>query len=159
MKRRLTRQQSTGKVQRSPRSAAPQAQGAFARRRGRQQAETSVATLGHGATGATHVAPAPVLAQAALDVAMVAERAVFDARARKRADLVIAAALRRRRDLAAADQRFVSSAVFALFRWWGWIEPLRLRRPEARLLVANLLDSTSIHPACHAWAAEIGWRP
>ena len=43
-------------------------------------------------------------------------------------------ALRMRRDLAVSDHRFISRAIFALFRWRGWIEPLGLARPEERLL-------------------------
>jgi 16S rRNA (cytosine967-C5)-methyltransferase len=97
------------------------------------------------------------VAEAAIEATLAAERAVFQER--KRADRVIGAYLRTRRDLAQPDQRFVSTAVFALFRWWGWIEPLRLRRPEERLLVAGLLDSAHIHPACRAWARKSGRDP
>ena len=66
----------------------------------------------------------------------------------KHADRAIAAALAR----AAAgpaplpDHRFISQSVFALFRWRGWIEPLHLQRPEARLLLAWLLDAPERPP-------------
>ncbi len=97
------------------------------------------------------------LAESAFEVAMQVERAVFaDGR---RADRAIAFALRNRRDLAAPDHRFISRAVFALFRWRGWVEPLRLERPEERLLLSCLLDFTSVHPACRVWARLLGKHP
>src|SRR5262245_30797174 len=66
-----------------------------------------------------HVAAVETLARAVVDTAEAAERAVFDER--RRADRAIALALRPRRDLAAPDHRFVAQAVFALFRWHGWV--------------------------------------
>jgi 16S rRNA (cytosine967-C5)-methyltransferase len=85
------------------------------------------------------------------------ERAVLDEK--KRADRTLALALRGRRDLATPDHHFISEAVFALFRWRGWIEPLRLPKDEARLLLAWLLDSPHIHPVCRSWAGAIGRDP
>lgn len=104
-----------------------------------------------------HVAPLEVLAETALTLAMDAERLVLDEG--KRADRVIAQGLRLRRDLAAPDHRFVSQSVFALFRWRGWIEQLHLPRPEARLLLAWLLDSPTVHPVCRIWARAAGRDP
>lgn len=98
-----------------------------------------------------------VLAESAVAIALDVERVVLGQR--KRADRALAAALRRRRDLAAPDHRFISQATFALFRWRGWIEPLRLHRPEARLLLATLLDTVDVHPVCRVWARLIGRDP
>lgn len=106
---------------------------------------------------ASHVAPIERLADVTSRLAVDVEQAVFQMH--RRADRTLAAALRPLRDLAAPDQRFVSQSVFAVFRWWGWIEPLGLRKPEARLLVAALLDSSSVHPVCRAWARAIGRDP
>ncbi|HWE39850.1 MAG TPA: RsmB/NOP family class I SAM-dependent RNA methyltransferase [Isosphaeraceae bacterium] len=106
---------------------------------------------------AAHVAPAGVLAEAAATIALDVEHIVIQEH--KRADRAIALALRRRRDLAAPDHRFISRAAFALFRWRGWIEPLRLSKPEARLLLAVLLDSTTVHPVCRVWAKTLGRDP
>ena len=78
---------------------------------------------------------------------------------RKRADRAIALRSRIRRDLAPPDHRFISQSVFALFRWRGWIEPLRLARPEERLLLAWLLDAPSVHPVCRVWARRRRSRP
>lgn len=77
----------------------------------------------------------------------------------KRADRILASELRLRRDLAAPDHRLISQAIFALFRWRGWIEPLRLPRAESRLLTAWLLDSPMIHPVCRLWARAAGRDP
>jgi 16S rRNA (cytosine967-C5)-methyltransferase len=103
---------------------------------------------------ATHVAPVGLLAEAAVEIALAVEREVLNDG--KRADQVLSILLRRRRDLAIPDQRFVSSVAFALFRWRGWIEPLGLERVEARLLYASLLDSRHIHPVCRFWARQLG---
>ncbi len=73
-----------------------------------------------------------------------------------RADRLIATALKRRRDLAAPDTRFVSNAIFSLFRWWGWIAPLKLPTIEEQLLLASLLDSPSVHPVFRLWARQTG---
>ena len=97
------------------------------------------------------------LAGSAVNIAMAVERAVFEDH--RRADRAIAFALKNRRDLAAPDCRFISRAVFALFRWRGWIETLHIERPEARLLLAWLLDSPTVHPACKVWARGIGRDP
>ena len=88
---------------------------------------------------------------------MAVERAVLEEN--RRADRAIAFALKTRRDLAAPDCRFISRAVFALFRWRGWIETLHIESPEARLLLAWLLDSSTVHPACKVWARAIGRDP
>jgi 16S rRNA (cytosine967-C5)-methyltransferase len=104
-----------------------------------------------------HVVPLDVLASTAVEVALAVEHAVLGEA--KHADRAIAAALRPRRDLAPPDHRFISQSVFAVFRWRGWIEPLHLQRPEARLLLAWLLDAPSIHPVCRVWARTLGRDP
>ena len=101
-----------------------------------------------------HVAPLDVLAKAVIQVAKVVETAVFDEG--KRADRAIAFALRNRRDLAAPDHRFIAQAIFALFRWHGWIKSLNVLRIEERLLLSWLLDSTIVHPVCRIWGQAIG---
>ncbi len=110
-----------------------------------------------GARAVSHVVSLDKLASSAVDVALAVEKAVLgDGR---RADRSIAWELKMRRDLAAPDHRFISRAVFALFRWRGWIETLHLDRPEARLLMAWMLDSPTFHPACRIWAKAIGRDP
>jgi 16S rRNA (cytosine967-C5)-methyltransferase len=114
---------------------------------------------------APHIAPLDLLARAAVEVATAVEQAVLGAG--KHADRAIAAVLRGRARapetrgpaLGLPDQRFISQSVFALFRWRGWIDPLRLQRPEARLLLAWLLDAPAVHPVCRVWARIIGRDP
>lgn len=104
-----------------------------------------------------HVVPVDVLARATIEIAEAVERAVLvDER---RADRALAWNLRNRRDLAAPDHRFISRAVFALFRWKGWVDQTREDRIEARLLLSCLLDFTAIHPVCRAWARSLGRDP
>lgn len=99
-----------------------------------------------------------VLARAAAEVAEVVERAVVEDR--RHADRVLADQLKRRRDLALPDHRFISQAVFALFRWRGWIEPVTRRQPlESRLLLATLLDAPNVPPPCRIWARSLGLDP
>lgn len=104
-----------------------------------------------------HVAPPDVLARAALDIASKVEAAVL--KDGRHADRVLAFELKLRRDLARPDHRFVSEAAFSLFRWRGWLEPLRLPSFEGRLLLALLLDRPTIHPACRVLARLAGRDP
>ena len=106
---------------------------------------------------ATHVAPLDVLADSALRIALDVEHAVIEGG--RRADRTVALALKTRRDLAAPDHRFVSEVAFALLRWRGWIEPMGLRQPAARVLLATLLDAPAVHPACRLWARNLGRDP
>src|SRR4051812_18757522 len=71
----------------------------------------------------THVVSLETLASSALSIARQVERVVLEEG--KRADRALAQALRLRRDLAPPDHQFISQVAFALFRWRGWIEPLR----------------------------------
>lgn len=98
-----------------------------------------------------------MLARAAAEIADRVEQAVV--RDGRRADRMVSTELRSRRDLAAPDHRFISQAVFSLFRWRGWIEPLRMRTIEERLLFSMLLDSTTVHPAVRVWAIGLGRDP
>src|SRR6185437_4886646 len=74
---------------------------------------------GPGPRSVSNVVSIDKLAGSCVSIAMAVERAVFDEH--RRADRAIAFALKNRRDLAAPDCRFISRAVFALFRWRGWI--------------------------------------
>lgn len=104
-----------------------------------------------------HVAPPDVLARAALDIAGRVEHAVLAEHGR--ADRTLSFALRTRRDLSLPDARFVSQAVFALFRWRGWIEPLGPRPLPFRLLLAVLLEAPHVPAPCRVWAREAGFDP
>lgn len=103
------------------------------------------------------VTPVDVLARATAEIAESVANAVYQDG--KRADKVLSAILRQHRELAPPDQRFVSQAVFALFRWRGWIEPLGQKRIESQLLLSTLLDSSTIPSVCRVWAREIGRDP
>ena len=104
-----------------------------------------------------HIAPVEVLATAVLSTARAAEKSVFTEH--RRADRAIAYALRNRRDLALPDHRFVAQAVFALFRWHGWIEGVKLKKLEERLLLAWSLDAPIVHPVCRVWSRTVGRDP
>ena len=103
---------------------------------------------------AMHVVSLESLARAAVDASKFVQKAVFEER--KHADRAIAAFLRDRRDLGPPDRLLVTQAVFALFRWKGWLDPLGLDRPEAKLLYAWILDAPYLHPVCRVWARAIG---
>lgn len=103
------------------------------------------------------VAPSEVLAKAAGEIATRVEPAVLSEG--KRLDQQLATELRRRRDLSPIDGHFISAAVFSLFRWKGWLDPLRARSIEERLLLASLLDAPRVHPVCRLWARQAGRDP
>ena len=104
-----------------------------------------------------HVASVELLASVVLSTARAVEKSVFGEH--RRADRAIAYALRNRRDLAAPDHRFVAQAVFALFRWHGWIEGVKLKKLEERLLLAWSLDAPVVHPVCRVWSRTVGRDP
>jgi len=104
-----------------------------------------------------HVASVDRIARAAVAVAEEVEKAVLVEK--KRADRAISAALRNHRALGPADQRFVAEAVFALFRWKGWVDRLGERKMEPRLFASCLLDSEALHPVCRYWAKSGGDDP
>jgi 16S rRNA (cytosine967-C5)-methyltransferase len=97
------------------------------------------------------------LAQKIAEIAARAERAAFSDH--RRPEPIVSEALKGLRGLSIADRLFVSRSIDALFRWWGWIEPLRLGPVEARLLVAVLLDRADVPEPCRAWARSIGVDP
>ena len=133
----------------------------FVRRPGKpdpaQFSRLELSTTNPASRSVSNVVPIDKLAGSAVKIAMDVERAVLEEN--RRADRSIAFALKSRRDLAAPDCRFIARATFALFRWRGWIETLHLDSPEARMILAWLLDSTTVHPACKVWARTINRDP
>lgn len=108
-------------------------------------------------TGPAVVAPPDVLARAAVEIATAIEPAVYEGG--KRADRELAVQLKRRRDLGPADGQQISAAVFALFRWRGWIEPLGPLPIAERLMLSLLLDEPRISPIARVLAHWNGWAP
>lgn len=105
--------------------------------------------------------PESRVAQSLADVAAaiapdVVKAVVHD---RKRLLQAISASRKGRDRLAHKDYARILPAVSALLRWWGWIEPLHLRRPEENLLLAWLLDATELSPMARAWASRLGRDP
>jgi 16S rRNA (cytosine967-C5)-methyltransferase len=96
------------------------------------------------------VAPAGAIAERAVEAAEAALRAVFE---EKRPPAPPAA---RDRTLAWPDRRFLSDAVRSLFRWWGWLGPIDGITTAERLLLAVLMDSMIVPPACRVWARMAG---
>jgi 16S rRNA (cytosine967-C5)-methyltransferase len=71
----------------------------------------------------------------------------------------IAAALRDRSKTSAVWRASINRSLSAVLRWWGWIEPLHLRRVEEQLLLACLLDSPELSAVARVWAARARLRP
>lgn len=101
-----------------------------------------------------HVTSARRLAAATEAIAEEVERAVAEKQAR--ADRAIAQGLRAHPELSLPDRRFVSEAIFALFRWKGWIETMPARSTADRLLAAWVLDAPTLHPVALEWAKAVG---
>ena len=57
------------------------------------------------------------------------------------------------------DRFWMTRSLGALMRWWGWIEPLHMKRVEEQLLLAWLLDSVEVGAMAKVWAARIGRHP
>jgi 16S rRNA (cytosine967-C5)-methyltransferase len=84
-------------------------------------------------------------------------RAVLDSG--KRLEPAMAEALETQREVRRGDRRLATRALWALLRWWGWIEPLRQVHVEEQLALAWLLDSSDTEGVCRIWAARTGHPP
>ncbi|MFO0890252.1 MAG: RsmB/NOP family class I SAM-dependent RNA methyltransferase [Isosphaeraceae bacterium] len=101
--------------------------------------------------------PVKSLTSAAGLIASIAPRvlrAVVDSH--KRLEPALAEALEAQREIRRGDRRLAIRALSALFRWWGWIEPLRQVHIEDQLALAWLLDSSDSEGVCRIWAARAG---
>jgi len=100
-------------------------------------------------------------------------------RHRQPADRALAALLRERSFLGSRDRRLISQAVFAVFRWWGWVRMLvpehfwevasthelsrrdvcRPREWSGLLLTSLLFDGAEFGPAMAVLAEDVGVDP
>jgi 16S rRNA (cytosine967-C5)-methyltransferase len=71
----------------------------------------------------------------------------------------INAALEGRGGTRPRDRFWMARGLGALMRWWGWIEPLHMKRVEEQLLLAWLIDSVEVGPIAKVWAAKVGRHP
>ena len=78
---------------------------------------------------------------------------------RKRLAQAVSEACRGRDGIPHKDYVRILPALSALLRWWGWIEPLHLKRPEENLLLAWLLDETELSSMARVWASRVGRDP
>lgn len=73
------------------------------------------------------------------------------------ADVVLAHHLRNHKELGSRDRRFLSQAIFAYFRWYGWtVNRLGLAPTEA-CLVGTLLESTELSESFAYLASRCSW--
>jgi 16S rRNA (cytosine967-C5)-methyltransferase len=77
----------------------------------------------------------------------------------KRLSPAVSAARAARNRLTHKDTIRILPALSALLRWWGWIEPLHLRRAEENLLLAWLLDAPELSGMARVWASRVGRDP
>jgi 16S rRNA (cytosine967-C5)-methyltransferase len=77
----------------------------------------------------------------------------------RRMAFALAKALQPRARTSAKDRAFLTRTLGALLRWWGWIEPLRLRTVEEQLLLAWLLDASELSGPARVWATKCGREP
>jgi 16S rRNA (cytosine967-C5)-methyltransferase len=103
------------------------------------------------------VPAAQPVAEFAADIAPAIVKSVVQLH--KRLPQAIVAVCAGRDRLVHRDYIRVLSALTALLRWWGWIEPLHLRRSEENLLLAWLLDATELTGMARAWANRLGRDP
>ncbi len=111
-------------------------------------------SLSHRPTIRPTVAPAAELAAA---IAPKVVRAIIHDR--RRLATAVSEAFEGKREIRnAKDREGIIKSLRALMRWWGWIEPLRLNRPEDQLLLASLLDNPEVTAFARVWAERVG-RP
>jgi 16S rRNA (cytosine967-C5)-methyltransferase len=111
-------------------------------------------SLSHRPTIRPTVAPAAELASA---IAPKVVRAIIHDR--RRLATAVSEAFEGKREIRnAKDREGILRSLRALMRWWGWIEPLRLNRPEEQLLLASLLDNPEVTAFARVWAERVG-RP
>ncbi|MGO9596968.1 MAG: RsmB/NOP family class I SAM-dependent RNA methyltransferase [Isosphaeraceae bacterium] len=96
------------------------------------------------------------MARLTASVAPAVIRTVLDTH--KRLEPALAQAMEPYREVRRSDRQLISRCLAAVFRWWGWIEPLRLVQVEDQLALAWLLDSRGLDSLCRIWAGKTG-RP
>lgn len=101
--------------------------------------------------------PLSALADLTASIAPEVLHAVLTDRQSLRAAL--ARPLSDRARLTAQDRAWVTRALGATLRWWGWIEPLPRARVEETLLLGWLLDSPEVGPVAKTWAQRVGRSP
>ena len=74
---------------------------------------------------------------------------------RRPADQEFARLCRAHHEWGARDRRFFGNAVFAFFRWRGWLAELLPARPAAALALSGWLDGLA-HPALRRLATQAG---
>jgi 16S rRNA (cytosine967-C5)-methyltransferase len=77
----------------------------------------------------------------------------------QRLPFALTSAIERRGTIRPRDRFWMARALGALLRWWGWIEPLHIKRVEEQLLLAWLLDSVEVGSIAREWATRIGRHP
>jgi 16S rRNA (cytosine967-C5)-methyltransferase len=106
------------------------------------------------------VRPAPNFTPVAEMTAAIAPavlHAIFSERLRL--PMALSTALEGRGATRPRDRFWMTRGLGALLRWWGWIEPLHMKRVEEQLLLAWLLDSVEVGAIAKVWAARIGRHP
>ncbi len=102
------------------------------------------------------VNPAVALAELTASVAPGTLVGVF--KEHRRLKPALAKAFEGRGRVAPGDRAQVTRSLNAIMRWWGWIEPLGLKRIEDKLLLARLLDAPEVGPVARVWADRAGRR-
>jgi len=109
-----------------------------------------------GRVGAPLVNHTLVIAELAIAIAPEVLRLVL--RERMRLKAAMGKALEGRARVSPRDRAQTSDSLAAVLRWWGWIEPLKLRRMEETLLLAHLLDSPEVSAVARIWSDRVGRR-
>jgi 16S rRNA (cytosine967-C5)-methyltransferase len=102
--------------------------------------------------------PARLRAQATLAASTCADVLWETLALGRPADRALAAALRANRQIGGRDRRLISETVFAVLRWWGWLEPLAPSQFVAALGPGPESTATLAAPAIRAtaWAPVLG---
>ncbi len=81
-----------------------------------------------------------------------AEKVLESTRTHYPADKTLARLFRNRKEQGARDRRLIRQVIFAMFRWWGWIQQWESSEWAKLLLIAYLLDRNPWNAVCDIWA-------
>lgn len=68
------------------------------------------------------------------------------------ADRSLSQLFRQHKEFGSRDRRLIQQAVFAMFRWWGWIHYWEKSNWATAILLAYLLDENPWNSICEVWA-------
>lgn len=77
---------------------------------------------------------------------------------KKPVDKTLSAHFREHKKFGSKDRRFISSAIFGFYRWYGWLAPLLPDNFEKALILGYILDNNPISDIIRFWCKDISLK-